>query len=272
MYSALLKILLSFPLELERRIFELTTVSHPVAIPTLLRVAWHVKHWVEPLLYRTLVFGAADTIEGITSRSMVIFTHVASSKSAAFLRDSVRNLMLFSMILEQTRTILSICTGVENLYILVSAIPDLSPLSAVEITSLRHITHLELFNGASLVDTGSDAADYAGIAGLPNLTHLAFSTHRVLPSCLHLLDACKSLRVLVILGSQPPVTSQLPGLSILAQDPRFIIIPLFDYDTDWQRGVVLGVDYWQRAEVLIAKRVSGEVDRQTYSFDEEESN
>ncbi|KAJ7131272.1 hypothetical protein C8R44DRAFT_871785 [Mycena epipterygia] len=43
-------------LELERKIFELAALSRPKAIPTLMRVAWRVKLWVEPLLYWPLKY------------------------------------------------------------------------------------------------------------------------------------------------------------------------------------------------------------------------
>ncbi|KAJ6538362.1 hypothetical protein DFH09DRAFT_1398713 [Mycena vulgaris] len=55
---------LTLPPDLERSIFELAALrTHRVTIPKLMRVAWRVKHWLEPLLYHTLVFGTADPID-----------------------------------------------------------------------------------------------------------------------------------------------------------------------------------------------------------------
>jgi hypothetical protein len=33
---------------------------------------------------------------------------------------------------------------------------------------------------------------------------------------------------------------------------------------DWQRGVLAGIDYWVRADEHIGRRLSGEVDRESY--------
>ncbi|KAJ7883939.1 hypothetical protein B0H14DRAFT_3857247 [Mycena olivaceomarginata] len=45
---------LTLHVELERYILELAASSRPVSIPKLMLVSWHVKEWVEPLLYHTL--------------------------------------------------------------------------------------------------------------------------------------------------------------------------------------------------------------------------
>ncbi|KAJ7741701.1 hypothetical protein B0H16DRAFT_1564897 [Mycena metata] len=42
------------PPELERIIFEMAALLRPTNIPNLMRTAWRVKNWVEPLLYRTV--------------------------------------------------------------------------------------------------------------------------------------------------------------------------------------------------------------------------
>ncbi|KAJ7150618.1 hypothetical protein C8R46DRAFT_1229550 [Mycena filopes] len=40
------------PLDLERLIFETAALAHPASIPALMRIAWRVKSWTEPHLYR----------------------------------------------------------------------------------------------------------------------------------------------------------------------------------------------------------------------------
>ncbi|KAJ7176318.1 hypothetical protein C8R43DRAFT_557147 [Mycena crocata] len=62
-----------------------------------------------------------------------------------------------------------------------------------------------------------------------------------------------------------PVPSQVPD--ILPDDPRFLMLlhhQQYSYacqSKDWRRGVLDGLDYWERAEQFIAKRMSGEIPR-----------
>ncbi|KAJ6563300.1 hypothetical protein DFH09DRAFT_481409 [Mycena vulgaris] len=258
-----------------------------------MRVAWRVKHWLEPLLYRTLVMMTfANPIDGIPPFTMETFDRIARTKPASFLRDSVRNVIVESIEIEQIKTILATCTGVENLWILPADRRRItSPLLAPHGISLRHlycdfrrlcgavivfesfsqpffshITHLELFHG--LPDNG-DPAKWDGITALAHLTHLAVgTTPNIFPSCPHLLEGCKSLRALVIL--EPP-SHNLPILPLnsFACDPRFVVKPFKNYVEDWQRGVLTGRDFWARADEFIAKRISGEIARSVFFLGEE---
>ncbi|KAJ6540153.1 hypothetical protein DFH09DRAFT_1175627 [Mycena vulgaris] len=278
---------LTLPFELERQIFELTALARPVSIPNLMRVAWRVKHWVEPLLYRTLVIGEPDTIDGIPSCSVERFMHIAHTKSATFLHNSVRNLLVSSVGPQTCKKILLACTGIENLSLLpVPSAPDDSR-AAVDFLSLRHLycdfenlcdliitfgpfaqpsfsrlTHLELFDGL-LHNKDDDPVRWAGITALPHLTHLSLDTYRVLPILPHLLNACKSLRALIILCHRPRPMHMATECATLGQDPRFVVMPLEDYSADWQKGVLNGDDYWARADVFIAKKISGEIARES---------
>ncbi|KAJ7495503.1 hypothetical protein FB451DRAFT_1387524 [Mycena latifolia] len=151
------------PLELERQIFELTAVSRPVSIPNLLRVAWRVKHWVEPLLYRTLVIGA-DSIQGFPSCSTEIFTYIAFTKSGSFLRDSVQNPMVHLIPTKDIRLIVAQYHALNN---------------------------------------DDDPAQWTSVTGLIHLSHLSLDNNKLLNICPHLLNACKSLCALVILHPSP---------------------------------------------------------------------
>ncbi|KAJ6525847.1 hypothetical protein DFH09DRAFT_1286071 [Mycena vulgaris] len=159
------------------------------------------------------------------------------------------------------------CSGVENLWIMLTGTPD--PASCIAVGSMSqlrhlhcdfeelccHITHLELFH--RLNDD-----EWAGLTGLAHLTHLSFNAYGVLRLLASTLSACKSLRALVLLRN---ITYASPGLEIIFQDPRFVIIPIITTHTeDWKRGALTGVDYWARADAFIAKRISGEIDRRTF--------
>ncbi|KAJ6533885.1 hypothetical protein DFH09DRAFT_1181010 [Mycena vulgaris] len=181
----------TLPLDLERKIFERTALSRPVCIPNLMRVAWRVQHWVEPLLYRTLVVGPADTIDGIPPCTFERFAHIANTKSASFLHDSVRNLIIVPIPVDDIKVALSVFTGV---------------YTAVRSMALRHfycifrnfgvesftytfthLTHLELLNGSD--DDDPDRAPWASLTRLTNLTYLVIDTSNVLSVCPYLLEA-----------------------------------------------------------------------------------
>ncbi|KAJ7463366.1 hypothetical protein FB451DRAFT_1266216 [Mycena latifolia] len=272
----------SLPLELERKIFELSALSRPVSIPKLLRVAWRVKHWVEPLLYQTLIIDAKP-IDGLPACSMETFKRIVRTKSASFLRHCVRNLMLpMSKVPDhEIQLILSTCSGVHNLFAILLGIRENKPTSMATM-SLRHLhcnledlagvlqfgslshpafsrlTHLDL---DGLIDNGMDSSIWAHVAGLAHLTHLALDDD-CLGICAHLLDTCKSLHALILLpaGATPPADSEMPTddlrLVIVVSGPNFV--------KDWQRGILTGDDYWSRADAFIAKRRAGEIDRRTF--------
>ncbi|KAJ6535230.1 hypothetical protein DFH09DRAFT_1284033 [Mycena vulgaris] len=279
------------PLELERHIFELAALSRPVSIPNFMRVAWRVKHWVEPLLYRTLVI-ATNNIEEIPRFGMETFDRIARTKPASLLRDSVRNLIVGFVGVEQIKLILATCTGLENIWIAATGSSTTPLLPAVEGISLRHLycdfeqlsrfviafesfaqpffshlTHLELFNG--LNDADEDPAAWHGIVGLPHLTHLSFAAIHLIELCPHLLDTCKSLHALIILGFPRTAFLLRTELALLEKDPRFVLMPLERYIQDWQVGVLTGVDYWARADTFIARRTSGEIQGSAYCSDED---
>ncbi|KAJ7116224.1 hypothetical protein C8R43DRAFT_1137901 [Mycena crocata] len=324
----------SLPLDLERTIFEIAALSRPVAIPELMRVAWRVKTWVEPLLYRSLVVCEKDRrylVSGFPACDVSRFMHLLRTKS--FIGDSVRNLMLdiptgnasaynpsiFSTLrqliielagrdssdMQLITKVLSACCRVEKLYITSPSIeyPILDALSSIPVIPLRYLhcdfkvlqclmsnpcplhifkqphfrqlTHLELFNGLDqLLGAGDDQepAHWASITALPELTHLAFRTRKLLPICPYLLQTSKTLCALVILQLSAPPTVIL--LDVLTADPRFVILRLKGdgddcWSYDWRQGVLTGRDYWARADEFIAKRISGEISLRAYTLKEE---
>ncbi|KAJ6537495.1 hypothetical protein DFH09DRAFT_1090848 [Mycena vulgaris] len=130
----------TLPPELEQKIFERAVLSRSLSIPTLMRIAraWRVKHWVEPLLYRTLVVGIdeEDLATGLPLCDLHTFKRIARTKSPKFPRDFVRNLMIYLLPAEESKEILSICTAVENLWIA----PTISSYSWLSLNSLGNIT------------------------------------------------------------------------------------------------------------------------------------
>ncbi|KAJ7203071.1 hypothetical protein GGX14DRAFT_570331 [Mycena pura] len=253
-----------------------------------MRVAWRVKQWVEPLLYRTLVIGM-DVMDGLPACDMQTFNRITQTKPPAFLANAVRNVMLPNLYAYQVHAILSACPGIENLYPLYAPPCNLT-LPAFDVPSLRHlhclpddvfdlysidpfvhtmiahITHLELLDDLRASDPMREIPFGTRLSVLPHLTHLALSLgHPRIWVCVQVLAECKCLRVLVVLCEQKwQEEARHAGLEVLASDVRGVMMPfsLRNSVKDWQPGILTGNDYWARAEALIAMRISGEVDRE----------
>ncbi|KAJ6574399.1 hypothetical protein B0H19DRAFT_1124409 [Mycena capillaripes] len=275
----------TFPPELERQIFEICALSRPVSIPNLMLVAWRVKQWVEPFLYRTVAVEYTSAIEDYPIVTWNAILSAIRSKPPSFFSASVRhlniNLNSTSIIPNNLEALLAVCTSVQRLAVIGGDVrPLLSSLALLPLQRLSadfipffeklpythpvfaHITHL------ALRDTGRFALEHVErLSLLPRLTHFSFRSSAVLRLCLTVLEVCTSLDVLVLItiGFIPHAyRSYLPDLAL---DTRFVTMSI-DYlegwHLKWQTGVHTGLDYWTRAEDVIAKRRSGEIDALTY--------
>ncbi|KAJ6518250.1 hypothetical protein C8R47DRAFT_1062782 [Mycena vitilis] len=276
------------PPDLERLIFEDVALSRPVSIPGMMRVAWRVKHWVEPLLYRTLVFGPDECImDGLPRCNEEILTLIARGKPQSFLH-AVRNVMAVLIDRKTVTTIMSECSQIDNLFVSTRSLRSgLSSPSGFEKLSLRrlscdlddfhghfsyrttafspflYLTHLELFRG---LESFGDSLDqkllrWSMLATLPKLTHLALGTELLV--CVHLLAVCESLKALILRAHHGHRLLQKSADldDVPVDDMRFIVTVLPNNAWDWQLGVLGGADLWARADALIAKRMSGKINR-----------
>jgi hypothetical protein len=81
-------------------------------------------------------------------------------------------------------------------------------------------------------------------------------------ACVHLLAVCSSLAALIILCAPSQLMDgESVTMDFLTDDPRFVMMEVNHYIEDWQRRILVGRDYWVRADVFIAKRLSGEIER-----------
>ncbi|KAJ6541167.1 hypothetical protein DFH09DRAFT_1393615 [Mycena vulgaris] len=161
-------ILLTFPAELVREIFEIAARSRPLSIRTLMLVAWRVKIWVEPLLYRTIVLSAhqSEFLHGHPVLPKSLLTQLIEIPSrSALLRETVKNSFLAE---NGAKHVLSACPVIENLWVISEELGDLFhmigelPLkhlychmdellpsqSSIDFTHqmLAQITHLHIFD------------------------------------------------------------------------------------------------------------------------------
>ncbi|KAJ7136388.1 hypothetical protein C8R43DRAFT_1132537 [Mycena crocata] len=279
-----------FPLDLEREIFELSARSRPSTIPTLMLVAWRVKTWVEPLLYGTILLPTrpndSDTkVGGIPIHDWEAVIDLIQTRPE-FLAQSVRGLLLCHRQgvkhQESIELILRACSNVENLWIGSAILAHLLPvLERLPLTHLycyisdifgsqqdahfthplfAQITHLELFDTSDYPEDDTFLPEvWSHIVLIPNLTHLAFNDVIFLPLCLTVLQSCHSMCVVVVLLPGGLENEDDDLVSELTKDPRFITMACIFYVKDWQMGRHSGVDYWARAEDLVAKRKCGEI-------------
>ncbi|KAJ7204168.1 hypothetical protein GGX14DRAFT_647743 [Mycena pura] len=271
------------PPELERNVFKLAALDRPLSIPKLIRVAWRVKQWVEPLLYRTLVIDDKP-IHGIPCCDMDTFRRITETKSPDFLADAVRNVMVGSSDDDHLQTIFSACPGIQNLY---SSGNPYAPRAALDILPLRHLycalgtvfdssahvhdagsrrifahlTHLQLFRGGP--EPRDNELFVSTLAQIPNLSHLSMYP-TLQPIYSQILDACTHLRVLVVLTMQIWRGEQYAGLS----DVRFVRMrPRRSAGVDWELGILTGNNFWARAEAIVARKIAGKRSIQTMKDD-----
>ncbi|KAJ6482724.1 hypothetical protein C8R45DRAFT_1002254 [Mycena sanguinolenta] len=232
--SAMVSAAPRFPLELERAIFEIVALSWPRSIPRLMLVAWRIKSWVEPLLYRTIIVSSSLNRfgRGHAKDTGTLLSCITSNQST--FRDSVRHLYLAHAVLEEVTGILHACSAVENLWVaartpIVLLDFDL-PLKCLHATLdvifgrspidfshrlLSSLTDLELFDPPVHIDLEV----WSALTRLPQLTHLACDNERYLRLSMFLtfLPTWKSLRGLVILLGEWAETAA----ELLEEDDNF---------------------------------------------------
>ncbi|KAJ7622087.1 hypothetical protein FB45DRAFT_1061718 [Roridomyces roridus] len=267
------------PLELERVIFELAAYTRPLSVPSLMLVAWRVKAWVEPLLYRVLLLSETWSVFGTGLHGAHqypyedngIFSHTFAIPPAV-LRTSVQHLCLPQTNHKLTKFLLSHCLFVRDLWALTDTEASLDLVGALRprrfycsVTAIfrkttvdfvhsmvSQITHLEIFDEAEELPEES----WFSLGLIPNLTHLTFNDEAFLPLFPNLFRTCASLRVLALVMLDF-VVHPVETSDDLARDTRFVWIPCKQYVKDWTQGALTGEDYWSRADEFIERRKSG---------------
>ncbi|KAJ7690279.1 hypothetical protein B0H17DRAFT_1065362 [Mycena rosella] len=267
----------ALPPELERQIFEICALFRPVSIPKLMLVAWRVKQWIEPILYRTVVIGALESATRDSEFPVFTFDILLSAiqkNTEIFFRSTLRNLYLDDPSVDNLPAILSACTDVENLWMAGARELSEAILSLFASLKVRHlyadaqpfchayppphpffsqITHLELFNVV-------DDTTIQTLPLIPHLTHLSFNHPSFIPHCLQILKTCPSLTVLVSITPRSLRGWYAAHEAALSRDVRFVGMYCYHFTQDWLLGIKTGLDYWSRAEAFIAQRRSGEID------------
>ncbi|KAJ7659572.1 hypothetical protein DFH06DRAFT_1402547 [Mycena polygramma] len=258
-----------FPPELERSIFEIAAVlSRPKTILKLMRIAWRVKAWLEPLLYRIVAVSDSNP-HGAPIFAADIIGRLIDERPG-LLESSVEHLLLYNSRL--AGALLSGCTRITNLFgqisathlAAIAALPRLCRLAtgsdvfrqaAVDDVhgAFRNLTHLELLS-CRPGDSSHLAGDFARI---PSLTHIAFNATSALGAFHTELAAHpqldKRLQCVVLLTTGPRASNGNTG--VLEDDIRLVCVhPLTMFRLEWIRGAESGWDYWAVADKTIAAR------------------
>ncbi|KAJ7138654.1 hypothetical protein C8R46DRAFT_1234456 [Mycena filopes] len=247
------------PPELERVILEIAAHSDRASIPKLVRVAWRVKEWIEPLLYEIIGIQFRKNFGGLPPRS----PRNLAAKDPVFLHNSVRHLFFDHLAYPAPDLdwVLTNCDGITN--ILTKA--DLGeqytcPLRAqlsmrhsldTVLPLFRNVTHLEC------LETIGDATDavVVHLPLMPALTHVAFNGSPT-PALAAALLPNAGLQCIVFICT----SANLQNWSVIAQDPRFVTMRKNeDYRLNWVRGAQTGRDYWMVVEAFIDARRTGKI-------------
>ncbi|KAJ7058931.1 hypothetical protein C8F01DRAFT_1147572 [Mycena amicta] len=244
----------SFPPELERIIFQLAAWNDRRTTRSLLLVAHRVWIWIEPLLYRVILFDGLPLrrMLGISSaRSRSHIHHLALSNTHTSLEDgknmvstcpNITNLAVWSGHINLA--VMHSLTQLTRLSISPAALfPRLdTALSPERLTPFPVLSHLEVFDTERF-------AFHSLLNCFPALTHLAFGTESYDAELVHdALRICNnSLRVVVALTND--LQARIPReVEEEINDPRFCVVECTNYKADWLLGAWGGRDFWCRAE------------------------
>ncbi|KAJ6538137.1 hypothetical protein B0H19DRAFT_1181790 [Mycena capillaripes] len=278
-------------------IFEIIALARPIEIPRLMLVAWRVKSWVEPLLYRVIFIASDTTFCGMQSFPVIpVHTILAAieSKPQSFFNCAVRDIFFEYdpgwLAVSAVNTILAACPHVTNLCAAQNGLPTDSKVffglqclqrliidaemldrrTGISLSNSLYgnITHLELLDDwdeePGNPEFGSRLAD--DIALIPRLTHFAFNVLVGSTTFYGRLRAQTRLQCIVFLHRLRLDDEHVP---VLADDPRFVCVFQTNWRLDWLRGALGGPDYWVLAEEHIAAKRAGHIDASQYSISDE---
>ncbi|KAK7050174.1 tyrosinase central domain-containing protein [Favolaschia claudopus] len=280
-----------FPPEIEREIFETTALKYPNFAPTMLRVAWHVHAWIEPLLYRVLVIDSepiALALISAMSRKSPEFFHNAVHHIAVPLDSStgVPN-RLFSP-LEQ---VISLCTGVRSfgcmdaflnprfipiftgmhdlrrlsccLEVLFDTLIDKENSIDLTLPFFNTLTHLECFDFRP-----NSCVFIQKLLRLPKLTHLGIPEEYLRTAeqdgLFATLAECPRIRILLFQYDGSPRAYEAMKQPHI-YDPRVVLVVSCGWD-DWKAEARGALRYWAEADDFVARKRSGEGDIETTRF------
>ncbi|KAJ7159566.1 hypothetical protein C8R46DRAFT_1108606 [Mycena filopes] len=275
----------SFPPELEREIFELAASWYPSTITSLLRVCHRAHYWIEPLLYTVLFLEDPPSVGAIHKRL----------EAKPSLRRPITHFLwdILDFRPDRWETAMDILRGGRStpevaIKALTASAADYIRFSkAIHKVSPQRLTlalpwwaggdtlaffqpvyqtttHLTLFQSKFNPDV-----DWAYLATLPALTHLALTAEIskvILPA---LLKECLKLQVVISIGLTAAEShARVEAFFLTTPDPRVVLTNLPDFFEEWKRTARCGYDLWHRAEEFVARKRRGEIEASSYLLDD----
>ncbi|KAJ7934496.1 hypothetical protein B0H13DRAFT_1855099 [Mycena leptocephala] len=261
------------PLELEREIFEYVAVLYPGDIPTLLRVARHVKEWTEPFIYnvglpyrlcRSTINVWLPEIEG---------PGFASERRAPSVSGVYRPPGYHAEVPEDLRSLVEDGRYSEDSLPMLLAMPlrrlavDLHrlffdiPSICILQSPFLSITHLTLFDDV----TAWDPCDH--LASLPKLTHLCL--WNLVPATLvqKVLERC--LRLGLLLNARDDFRTFEPEDYMSVKDHRFVVIVIEDWEYEWALAAeTRGNDIWSHGADFVPSKIVGNTSASRFWVDD----
>ncbi|KAK7051796.1 hypothetical protein R3P38DRAFT_2857407 [Favolaschia claudopus] len=272
------------PPDVERIIFTIAADLHWKRIPILMRIAWRVKEWLEPILYRVAFISDDDYKYKFLAAFCVVPTTVFLLKITPPLPSPVSHIRhilwnpaesadaIFALVL-------SACPLVEDLFFddehITDYFPTLNQMHCLHRLAmypqwlsssnpcdfqipqfLRTITHLKLLGGK---DTSSLSNLAANVNSLPNLTHVAFNVADNAIEKMHSYSRVNTRLECIIFFINEDRTTGLGS-----DDERFVCVRQVDFRREWLVEATGRVGYWTRADEFIARKRAGTLDRTSY--------
>ncbi|KAJ7868503.1 hypothetical protein B0H13DRAFT_2558641 [Mycena leptocephala] len=259
-------------------VFEIAALSHPIDIPNLMLIAWRIKEWVEPLLYRVVLVGSLKPhiISGFPVFTVDILLRVIESKPPGFLQNAVRHLFFDGEAGEQSEqseveAILAACNRVKNLYDNFQFIVNVHAIQPLRRLALPLETFLERCRrdpSTACLLFSEDEDVCTRLALIPHLTHISFYSapfeNTVFYAALH---ADTRLHCFVFFESKTVHLEYIDEAGPLLGDDRLVCMEQEeDFRANWLHGAHTGYDYWTLAEAFIAAKRAGKVDRETLAI------
>ncbi|KAJ7100908.1 hypothetical protein B0H15DRAFT_817655 [Mycena belliarum] len=267
-----------FPPELERRIFETAASIYPGTIPILLRVACRVLIWIEPLLYRVVVF---NRLNGHFER-VSAFMRKRNSRPPEFYH-AVREMILHRSghwPLEVQRDVLARCTQLVGLCSTIPLGPTFLP-----VLGAMHLRHLSIRLANLLDDQGLAHPAFASIThiyirerpyetddictqipSMPALTHLSLNHARSTDVIRVLLAECANLEVLIVHFASATAFAEWAQADPI-DDVRFVCMPHTHCSLDWHTAIEGLPHPWSIAEDFVAAKGRKDIDAGEYWID-----
>ncbi|KAK7029985.1 hypothetical protein R3P38DRAFT_2621990 [Favolaschia claudopus] len=268
------------PSELEREIFETAAIQDKAVIPSFLRVCHRVHEWIEPLLYRVIVFSESEkhqsSVLALQSKSAE-FKHavrhaaVYSDKYASSAQELLPQLVSIESLVIAGDCPLELLDVMDTLHLstLLLSIPSFSPQwprSTLPRALFRSVTHLTVYLG-SVDDEVASWEDWSILTSLPALTHLCMDDTLAPDLLQSIVENCNRLVAVIIAYWDGPWLKHTAielAQNLPVSDPRVIVTMIDDFDKAWPREAHSGNDLWARVDAFLVRKRRGEIESSVY--------